>query len=105
MGRAAKLPRILTALLISIGFNTLTFGLGALGHPEEKEPAIWRALHFVETPCTLVGEWLFPLQGHSLKTMLPVIVCLIVYWAGLAWVIITLVAWLRASLHHREQKM
>ena len=100
MAWRTKLLRIVVAFLISIGFNALVFLTGT-SRPYGQEPFFGRAYDFLSRPCTYICELFVTPSGHTGAELVPVVVALVVYYTGVAWVILRLAAWLRSSRRHR----
>jgi hypothetical protein len=101
MERATQLRRIATALLISIGINAMFVVFSAHVDPTRRPTLIWHTCEFVTAPCIFICNQLFP-PKDSITGILPCAISFVVYYTGVVWLIMSVVAWLRKGLHHRQ---
>jgi hypothetical protein len=69
--------------------------------PTRRPTLIWRSSELVSAPCIFICNQLFP-PKDSVTGVLPCAISFVVYYTGVVWVIMSVVAWLRKGLRHRE---
>jgi len=88
------LSRIAVAFGISVLFNAALIGAGFLVNPDEwPQPWTVRILSVLGTPGETVAMWLLP--GHSGTHIVIAVVSSVVFYAVLAWALLTLRVWRR----------
>jgi hypothetical protein len=91
--------RVMTAVCISLAINMIWLLLDAMSvHQEERTSMSWKIVSVLGGPGGALADWLTP-PGHDAAHFLGGILMAIgfsfVFYAGIAWIIISLPAWWR----------
>lgn len=92
--------RVAIALLISIALNGFLFAVSLSINPREQVPTsrVERIVDALSTPSSAFAEWVAP-QGHGgthfVVALMAAIISSLVFYAALAWVVLSLPVWWR----------
>jgi hypothetical protein len=87
-----KLHRIAIALIMSIALNSILMAIPFFVAPETFQSlAIGKIVNALGRPGGAFTEWLLP--GHDLPQVALLIVSSVLFYAVLAWLVLTLIFW------------
>jgi len=95
-----RFRRITIAFLISIALNSLLFAMSLSINPAKPVPpsGVGRIVDALSAPSSAFAEWVAP-RGHGgahfVIALIAAVVSSVVFYAALAWVVLSLPVWWR----------